>query len=254
MTGEKIGDWVVLERDALNQINKGQNAFWLCVCKCGKLSSLNGTLLRQRRTKKCKTCNQRDNNQIDLAGKKFNRLLALERDNETKTANSWKCICDCGKMTSTTSRHLRKGTVRSCGCLVKEFCKENKSGKNSHWWNPNLTDEERKNRERTCFPGYNEWRLSVILRDKYTCRLSRQQQDLNVHHLYAWNSFPLLRYEITNGVVLNKEIHNLFHSLYGKGHNTKEQFIEFSVRYFYGEFNNILPIKLKSRNWDHYII
>lgn len=69
-------------------------------------------------------------------GKKFGRLLVLERDwNKTSEKNNWKkyfkCRCDCGNIRSIRSEHLRmdgdKYHTESCGCLQKE--KASKNGK-----------------------------------------------------------------------------------------------------------------------------
>jgi hypothetical protein len=32
----------------------------------------------------------------------------------------WECLCECGNIFTATSKSLRKGTTRSCGCLLKE--------------------------------------------------------------------------------------------------------------------------------------
>lgn len=57
---------------------------------------------------------------IDLIGQKFNKLTVLERD-LTKTGRAyWICKCDCGNLTSVSGTHLRRGTIKSCGCLTKE--------------------------------------------------------------------------------------------------------------------------------------
>lgn len=60
---------------------------------------------------------------IDLTGKKFGRLTVLERDNsiDTKKGAFWICKCSCGNKKSISSRALREGVTKSCGCLNKEI-------------------------------------------------------------------------------------------------------------------------------------
>ena len=48
------------------------------------------------------------------------------------------------------------------------------------------------------------------------------------------------RTDIDNGITLTKEIHRLFHKIYGKKHNTKEQFEEFKHRYHNKEFKEVI--------------
>jgi len=64
---------------------------------------------------------------IDLAGQRFNRLTALI---PVKIAASremyWVCKCDCGGDALATTANLRRGRVRSCGCLNVDRNKETK--------------------------------------------------------------------------------------------------------------------------------
>lgn len=56
---------------------------------------------------------------LDLAGQRFGRLLVLGKSHMKKNTY-YKCLCDCGNMTTVVSHLLRSGKARSCGCLRKE--------------------------------------------------------------------------------------------------------------------------------------
>lgn len=58
----------------------------------------------------------------DLTGKRFGRLVVIEREKEriSKHDVHWLCQCDCGKKKYVTTGHLTAGTVASCGCLKRE--------------------------------------------------------------------------------------------------------------------------------------
>lgn len=63
---------------------------------------------------------------IDLTGQRFGRLIVLQRaENKIhpsgQAATSWFCICNCGNTTIATSSDLKKGNVKSCGCLQDEI-------------------------------------------------------------------------------------------------------------------------------------
>jgi len=49
---------------------------------------------------------------------------------------------------------------------------------------------------------------------------------LNAHHINAYNVFPELRYDVTNGLTLCEPCHREFHNQYGYGFNTVEQLEE----------------------------
>lgn len=67
----------------------------------------------------------------DLSGKRFGRLLVIERDFSKNSRKSyWICKCDCGTVKSIRGDGL--GTVKSCGCLKKEQDLKNFNIKNNH--------------------------------------------------------------------------------------------------------------------------
>ena len=60
-------------------------------------------------------------NVLDLAGKRFGKLVAIERAGKTKKDNAlWLCQCDCGNTTIANATSLRVGDIISCGCSKKE--------------------------------------------------------------------------------------------------------------------------------------
>lgn len=56
----------------------------------------------------------------DLTGKRFGRLLVIERIGTKGGHALWKCKCDCGNEAEESSKFLNRGHTNSCGCLVKE--------------------------------------------------------------------------------------------------------------------------------------
>ena len=57
----------------------------------------------------------------NLVGKRFSKLEVLSRDGSNSAKHTlWKCVCDCGTITSVTGNNLKSGGTKSCGCLKKQ--------------------------------------------------------------------------------------------------------------------------------------
>lgn len=58
---------------------------------------------------------------IDLTNQTFGRLKAISYSHTTKDGRAmWICNCLCGNQKITSTKDLRRGTVQSCGCLLRE--------------------------------------------------------------------------------------------------------------------------------------
>lgn len=134
---------------------------------------------------------------------------------------------------------LHDGKNYCCNCFHKVLI----SGKNHYLWNPHLTDEDRiRLRE---YPEYIDFVKRTLARDDYTCKCCGiQGNKLEVHHLNGYNWYKEGRVDETNAISLCKTCHKSFHSFYGYGNNTKEQFEEW-IGFAVGElkkYNNKIPM------------
>lgn len=77
------------------------------------------------------------------------------------------------------------------------------------------------------------WKKSVYKKDNYTCQCCGAKNTkgnrvtLNAHHIFNWNDYEDLRYDINNGITLCDKCHINFHREYGRKLNNKEQIDEF---------------------------
>lgn len=75
------------------------------------------------------------------------------------------------------------------------------------------------------------WRETVYRRDDYTCqKCSQKGRRLHPHHIENFADNPTLRLEVNNGITLCELDHILFHKIYGKRNNTREQLQEFLLK------------------------
>lgn len=75
--------------------------------------------------------------------------------------------------------------------------------------------------------AYDRWRAAVFERDNFECKICGSTRILQAHHMWSWNAYPKLRFEIANGIVLCRVHHREFHRQYGKGNNTPHQLQEY---------------------------
>jgi len=58
----------------------------------------------------------------DLMGKKFGKLLVIERELPNDSSNNirWKCQCDCGEIVIIRGGNLTDNRTKSCGCYHRD--------------------------------------------------------------------------------------------------------------------------------------
>lgn len=165
----------------------------------------------------------------NLVGIKFNMLTVLKISDSTVKGNiRLDCICDCGALITVNSGDLKNGNTKSCGCW-RRYISSARSGPNNHWYNHDLSEEERVHRRATT--KYNTWIRNVKDRDNYTCQIcgfkgSKHDGKIQAHHLNSYKLFPDERNVVDNGISLCNTCHKAFHSFYGKITN-KEQLLQF---------------------------
>lgn len=240
LSGSKIKNVRVVE------LYKKYKTYYIykCVCDCNNLLYVRSNVLQNKhKFVKCNNCKNGIFDRIIIGfdkniGKKYNRWKILKidiRSINTKMIRCW-CKCDCGIIKSVLFQSIKNEKSKSCGCYNYEQLKKNWSGKNNPKYNPDLsTDERNKIRsssQNTNFINY------CYKRDKYTCQLCGDKSggNLNVHHLDGWNWCKKKRYDVQNGITLCKICHQSFHSMFGVGNNTKEQFMKYFHSYIVGDF------------------
>ena len=120
LTGKRFGKLVVLQKSELKAANHG--CIWLCQCDCGEKTYAGTNELNSGKKKSC-GCLRTEVNYSrleDLTGKRFGRLVVLEKVFRPGNRTLWHCKCDCGGETFSKPSDLTRGVTKSCGCLALE--------------------------------------------------------------------------------------------------------------------------------------
>lgn len=197
--------------DFINSLTFGSSKKVKIICPdCGKQREKVFAAVIKAGHTYCDSCSKIQRKSMWMIGKSFGRLTVLSRGNDQVCKNGnirvvFNCLCTCGKYVSVRSDHLKNGAITSCGC----FFIERQSGANNHFYNPNLTDEERSQSRRR--PGQDTWSKRVRRRDNYTCCVCQSTENVIAHHLNSYKENEELRYDINNGITMCTSCHLDFH-------------------------------------------
>lgn len=88
-------------------------------------------------------------NLINLTGKRFGKLLVLNRADKNFGGKSckWICQCDCGNQVEIVSTSLRKGLTNSCGCILKKYLYKGIGDLSKSYWTRVLRGAKERNLE-----------------------------------------------------------------------------------------------------------
>ena len=129
LSGQKFGRLTVL---SYSDTRNGR-ARWLCRCECGKEITVSANSLKSGNTKSCGCLNLekaiarikgQKSNPVPMIGKRFGRLVVVSEVEPKNRKKQFLCKCDCGNEKIAAGWLLRRGVIRSCGCLQKETARK----------------------------------------------------------------------------------------------------------------------------------
>lgn len=153
------------------------------------------------------------------------------------------------------------------GKYICNYCNiESKIGENGSNWKGGITTLNKYMRE-----ILYDWKKNILQKYNYTCTVTGQSKHyMEIHHLYNFSTILnkttkelnikikrnigdyavedlslikeklIEKHTLNIGILICKDIHKLFHNVYGNKNNTPEQFEEFKTRLKSGEFNLFL--------------
>jgi hypothetical protein len=99
--------------------DNGKKPVWLCKCECGNEAEIRASFLKRGQEYCSKQCPiYRESLQVDLSGKRFGKLTAIERVGQAKRGKAiWLFRCECGEDAIRVASGVLAGDIQSCGCL-----------------------------------------------------------------------------------------------------------------------------------------
>ncbi len=246
LTGIRFGRWTVLYP---HKIVSG-HFYWMCECECGNVKSVQGASLIKGHTTSC-GC-YRSEWLSSLVGEKhptwkdpvFNvcEYCGEEYEVEPWEANerrfcSSQCVnkwrgetfvganhpnwkggkivlnCDwCGSEYEVV--RARVGEARFCSRkCVGAWNSVYRVGENHHNWDSSIPEEQRYVDRN--YQEYKQYIKDVMKRDNYTCQICGTTENVEVHHMYSYTSYPEYATNVDFGLVMCEKDHKAFHAWLG---------------------------------------
>lgn len=191
LVGEKYNRLIVKK---FVETRKG-NAYWECLCDCGKITVVCASLLKSSGTKSC----------------------GCYKEERMKGKNNPMY----GRTGPANPRYGKKGVFNGV------------TGANHPGWNPNLTDEHRINKRVNQYPTFSLpifKRDNFVCQISG----SKGKRDLEAHHLDDQSTNPEKAFDIDNGITTRRKYHREFHSWLGGTQVpcTKQDMIDFCKEFY----------------------
>ena len=114
LVGNKFGLLTIL---ASKYCDDRASTYVYCQCECGNEVNILRSSLLSGLTRSC-GCLQREKcstNDLDIVGKKFNKLTVISFAFTQNHRKFYNCLCDCGNTTTARPYDLRSGHKKTCG-------------------------------------------------------------------------------------------------------------------------------------------
>lgn len=121
LTGQRFGKLIAIHPTTKRYRSQ---VIWECRCDCGNTVEASSYELLGGFVKSCECEKPPVGGKLDLRGKRFGHLTAIEETNERYNHwVVWKCVCDCGNIAFVPTRSLLSGATKSCGrkCIFQKF-------------------------------------------------------------------------------------------------------------------------------------
>ena len=273
LTGQKFGRLTVIKR-AMDK--KYSIPYWVCQCECGNTKIIRGSSLKSGATQSCGCFNKEKTSE---AMKKLNEKQWKNENFRQVKSEQMKQLNE-EQWQDEDFRQMQKEKIKKqwqdedFKQMQVEKMKEQWKNEEIKWkmgYRGGITPISMYLRDMQIV---KQWRKDTYIRENSKCQLTGNHVhggNSDVHHLKGFNTIVKEAHDLhniqikeivanyteeelrlleeyivkwhkdtANAVLLSDKIHSLFHSTYGSGNNTPEQFEEFKERYLAGEFKEIL--------------